>query len=92
MGNEYPLKKKGSGHKPRAPMRKERDLNPRYPLGVCVLSRDVLSATQPSFQNYLSFDENDYRNNTSVFMQALFHILMIFLLGAVHNNLHSSSF
>ncbi len=30
-------------------MRKERDLNPRYPLGVCVLSRDVLSATQPSF-------------------------------------------
>ena len=31
-------------------MRKERDLNPRYPLGVCVLSRDVLSATQPSFQ------------------------------------------
>lgn len=31
-------------------IRKERDLNPRYPFKkVCVLSRDVLSAAQPSF-------------------------------------------
>lgn len=50
-GKVYKMKKKTLGAFEKTPkeLRKERDLNPRYPLGVCVLSRDVLSATQPSF-------------------------------------------
>ena len=39
-------------------IRKERDSNPRYPLGVCVLSRDVLSATQPSLRKNKELNHN----------------------------------
>lgn len=49
-------------------MRKERDLNPRYPLGVCVLSRDVLSATQPSFlENPAKLADEDIVTVNSIF-------------------------
>lgn len=50
-------------------MRKERDLNPRYPLGVCVLSRDVLSATQPSFLIQIELGLANILIVTTLFLQ-----------------------